>query len=111
LCHVDLPSGSLIDQVTAHGDDDSSDGYYEALIWRQTGTFPFPDPISTTFAGTWQNSGVAATPSYGSFPIYLDSDAPHVVDGDYNYTIGFATKAPTGSVKIYGFTIDYTILP
>ena len=111
-CHVDLPSGILIDQVTAYGMDVVDDGYFEAAIWRTGNTTIVANYISPTFAGTWQNSGVAASPGITSFPIYLDSDPPHTVAAGYRYTIGFAAEAPTGgNLQVYGFEINYTILP
>ena len=111
-CHVDLPSGALIEGVTAYGWDTSTDGYFEAAIWRSQNTAFGINYFSPTFGGTWQNSGIAATPGLGaSFPIYLDTDDPHTVEAEYRYIIGFAAKKTSGDIGVFGFRIDYIILP
>jgi hypothetical protein len=113
VCHVDLPSGALIDEVTAYGWDGSADGYFEAAIWRNLNTSFSSSYISPTFGGTWQNSGVPDAPGATSFPIYLNTDSPHRVESNYRYVIGFATKANISAetVWVHGFRIDYTVEP
>lgn len=109
-CHVDLPSGALIDEVIAYGWDSQADGYFEAAIWRSPNTSFGINYFSPTFGGTWQSSGLAATPGPTSFSIYLGSDPPHTVLSDNGYVIGFATKKATGgNVWVHGFRIEYTI--
>lgn len=109
VCEVDLPNGAQIEEVVAHGYDLTANGYLEAAIWRtQNSTFG-PNYISPSFAGTWQSSGIAAAPGTTSFPIYLDTDAPHVVLGDSRYTIGFGLQAAAGTIFAYGFEVTYTI--
>ncbi len=110
ICELELPNGAQIDEVTAHGFDFSSDGYMEAAVWRTGNTTFAPNYISPTFGGNWQDSGLAASPGYSTFPIYLDTDAPHTVQGNSRYTIGFALEYSTGALFAYGFQVTYTIL-
>ena len=69
--------------------------------------------ISPSFGGTWQTSGVAATPgSFASFPIYVGTDAAHTVTSDRNYYILFPMRDSGGGVTyVKGFRVDYTIAP
>jgi len=109
LCELDLPNGALIEEVLAVGLDNSNTGYMEAAIWRTTNDTLGPTYISPTFAGTWQSSGMAAVPGIFSFPIYLNADPTHPVQGSSRYTIGFGLQAPAETVYASGFQVTYTI--
>lgn len=109
ICGLELPSGSQINEVTAHGLDFSSDGYMEAAIWRTQNTTFGSNYFSPSFGGAWQNSGIAATPGSFSFPVYLASDPPHVVAGNFRYTLGIGLQNTTGSLFAYGFQVTYTV--
>ena len=109
VCELELPSGAQIDEITAHGYDFTSNGYMEAAVWRTQNTTFGPNYFSPSFAGNWQNSGVAAGPGTFSFPIYLGTDAPHTVQGNFRYTIGFGLEYTSGSLFAYGFQVTYTI--
>lgn len=111
ICELELPTGARIDEITAHGSDFSSDGYMEAAVWRAPhGSFGV-QYVSPSFEGNWQNSGVAAAPGLFSFPIYLDTDAPHQILSPYRYMIGFGLeRQDNANVTAYGFQVTYTIL-
>jgi hypothetical protein len=57
---------------------------------------------------SWRNRGVAETVLFGSFDVLPVPDPPHPVNGSYEYTIGFATYAPTGTIYALGFRVDDT---
>jgi hypothetical protein len=108
-CHLDLPSGAQIEEVIFFGLDGEANGYIEAAVWR-TNNNTFSPNYFSSFGGTWQNSGVAATPFAVGIPLFLDSSAPHTVDGNFRYVIGFATEGPAGSLLFaYGARVKYTI--
>lgn len=110
LCDLGLPAGVQIDSVTAHGNDASAGGYYEAAIWRQQANSEAATYISPSFGGNWQDSGLAAT-GLAEVSVYLGSDAPHTIAAGYRYVIGFALKKSFDNVSFYGFTVNYTIVP
>jgi hypothetical protein len=110
VCELDLPSGAQINEIMAYGLDNTNNGYMEGAVWRtQHGSFA-SNYFSPTFAGNWQSSGLAATPFVFNFPVYTAADPPHVVDGNYRYTIGLGVKNNGGgSMLPYGFSVTYTI--
>jgi hypothetical protein len=108
-CHLDLPSGAQIEEVMFFGLDGIATGYIEAAVWR-TNNNTFAPNYFSSFGGTWQNSGVAATPGAVSIPLFLDSSPPHTVDGNFRYVIGFATEGPANLLLFaYGARVKYTI--
>jgi hypothetical protein len=107
VCQLDLPSGAWIDEIIFHGTDNTATGYFEASVWRtENSTFGF-SPVSPSYGGTWQTSGIAATPGATSFPIYTSADAPHAVNGNYRYVVGFAVEGTNTQAR--GFRVTYTI--
>lgn len=80
----------------------------EASIWR-TADNTFGATYFSNFGGTWQNSGLAATPSFFSFPVLTLGATTHPVLANNRYTIAFAVKDSTQSVTAFGFRVRYTI--
>ena len=107
LCNLDLPSGAQIQEITFYGFDFSDTGYLEAAVWRMFNSSFGPHYFSS-FAGTWQNSGVADDSGTAIFPIFPASDPPHSVDGSYRYVIGFALEGDAFRVSAYGSKVTYT---
>jgi hypothetical protein len=107
VCHLDLPSGALIEEILAYGNDFDAPGYIEAAVWRTLNTTFGPQYISPTFLGTWQHSSLV-NPGFTQpvVTVYLDTDPAHVVDGNYRYDIGIALK---GAATFDGLRVKYTI--
>jgi hypothetical protein len=105
ICRLDRPSGALIDEIVAYGYDNDATGYFEASTWR-TGDATFGITYYSNFAGTWQNTGIAAAPGATSFPIFTFGTPAHTVLANNKYTIGFATY---GNARVYGFRIRYRL--
>ena len=109
VCELILPDGALLNEVVAYGLDNTDTGYMEAAIWRTLHGGFTANFFSPSFAGTWQNSGLAATPGGFSFPVYTQADPAHTISGSYRYTIGLGLEAMSGTVFGYGFSVTYTI--
>ncbi len=108
LCHLNIRQGAIIEEILAYGIDTSGTGYMEAAVFR-TGDNTFAPTYFSNFSGTWQNSGLAATPSTFSFPIMTFGAGTHTVLANNRYTIGFAVKDGAQSVQAFGFRVRYTI--
>jgi len=106
ICRLDLPSGALIEEILAYGYDFSNASYFEAATWA-TPNNTFGPTYYSNFAGTWQNSGLAAAPGTTSFPILTLGTTPHAVLSTSRYVIGFATYGT--SIMAYGFRVRYTM--
>ncbi len=106
VCRLDLPSGALIEEIQAYGYDSSNASYFEAATWA-TANDTFGPTYYSNFAGTWQNSGLAAAPGTTSFPIFTLGTTPHAVLSTSRYVIGFATYGT--SIMAYGFRVRYTM--
>ncbi len=107
VCQIDLPSGALIEEILAYGADYDAASYMEASTWRTVDS-TFAPTYYSNFAGTWQNSGLAAAPGSVSFPIFTFGTAAHAVLASNRYTIGFATMG--SGVYVYGFRIRYRLV-
>jgi hypothetical protein len=107
VCQIDLPSGAQIVEVRVLGVDPSATGYVEASVWRTANTTFAPTYISPSFAGTWQNSGVAFAGGAFNFPAYLSTDAPHTVIGTSRYVVGLGVFAT--NVAVNAIQLTYTI--
>lgn len=109
VCDLDLPAGAEIVRITGYGLDTTSNGYFEAAVWRTPNASLSPAYISPSFGGTWQSSGLASTPGSTSLQVYTDADPPHSVLAGSRYTLGFGTYSESGTVFFYGFDVAYTI--
>lgn len=109
LCDLNLPDGSLLNEIIAYGRDSSSDGYMEAAVYQSFINVTAILFISPTFGGEFQNTGITEQSFLASFPIYLSSDAPHRVNGQHKYTIAMGLHAPTGIIYGLGFKVTYTV--
>lgn len=108
ICHLDLPSGAVIEEILAFGADNSAMGYMEAAVWH-TGDTTFAPTYFSNFGGTWQSSGLAATPGPFTFPILTFGATTHTVLTGSRYTIGLGLKDANTTVSAYGFRVRYSI--
>src|SRR5207237_3794530 len=60
VCPLGLPTGAVIQEIIAYGQDSSSSGYMEAAVWRSPDNGVALDYFSS-FGGVWQTTGLAAT--------------------------------------------------
>jgi hypothetical protein len=108
ICPLDLPSGAVIEEILAYGSDSSAMGYMEAAVWR-TGDTTFAPTYFSNFGGTWQSSGLAATPGPFTFPLLTFGATSHTVLVGSRYTIGLGLKDANTTVSAYGFRVRYSI--
>ncbi|MBL8976704.1 MAG: hypothetical protein JNK56_39260 [Myxococcales bacterium] len=106
ICDLPLRSGAVLNSITLHGIDSSATGYFEGAVFR-TADATFAPEYFGNFGGTWQSSGLAATPGTVTVPIL--SGANHVVAAGYRYTIGIGTKDSTSGTLVFGAHVTYTI--
>ena len=111
LCEVRVPHNAVLVKATAHGFDNSVDGYFEAAFLCKgiDGVNYFP--ISTTYGMHFQSSGIPDNPSWTGLTLFdANQGDAHTVDRiNRTYLIPYALRASSGVVDMYGFKIEYTV--
>ncbi|GEN10479.1 hypothetical protein SAMN05443572_103351 [Myxococcus fulvus] len=106
ICALNLPAGTQLQEVIAYGMDYSTQGYFEAAIWRTQDAGFAPTYISS-FGGTWQSSGMAFNAGYVNFPIFPATQPAHTILAGERYVIGFAARDPNEFTWVGGFRVNY----
>jgi hypothetical protein len=108
ICPLVLPAGAAIQEIIAFGMDFDPVGYFEAAVWRTANT-TFAPTYFSSFGGKWRSSGKGFDGGPTSFSIFKATTPPHSILPNSRYTIGFATKAPSGAIIMHGFRVRYAL--